>query len=204
MSLIHPISGILLGFTAGMAPGPLLTLVISQALSYGIKEGVKVALAPLITDIPIILATFFMGSRLAGDSPVLGLLSLVGAVYIGWLAWENLTIKPVKPNDPALQPHSIKKGVLANFLNPHPYLFWITVGTPLLIKSWSIKPAHTVLWLIGFYAMLVGSKIALSILVGHWRKLLQGKLYLWINRCLGCVLLFFAATLAGDGLSLLM
>jgi len=50
----------------------------------------------------------------------------------------------------------------------------------------------------------VGSKIMLSILVGHWRKLLQGKVYLWINRCLGIVLLFFAVTLARDGLSLLM
>lgn len=204
MSLIHPLSGIILGFTAGVSPGPLLTLVISQALSYGIKEGVKVALAPLITDIPIILATFFIGTRFAGDSPVLGLLSLVGAIYICWLAWESLSIKPVEQGNPARRPHSIKKGVLANFLNPHPYLFWITVGTPLLIKSWASKPVNTVLWLIGFYAMLVGSKIMLSILVGHWRKLLQGKVYLWINRCLGIVLLFFAVALARDGLSLLM
>ena len=204
MSPTHPISGIILGLTAGLAPGPLLTLVISQALSYGIQEGVKVALAPLITDIPIILATFFIGTRFAGDSPVLGLLSLVGAVYICWLAWESLSIKPVAQSDPARLPHSLKKGVLANFLNPHPYLFWITVGTPLLIKSWAVKPADTVLWLIGFYGMLVGSKIMLSILVGHWRKLLQGRPYLWINRCLGLVLVFFAATLARDGLALLM
>ncbi len=130
MSLLHPISGIILGLTAGVSPGPLLTLVISQALSYGIKEGVKVALAPLITDIPIILATFLIGTRLAGDSPVLGLLSLAGAVYICWLGWESLSIKPVEQSDPARRPHSLKKGVLANFLNPHPYLFWITVGPP--------------------------------------------------------------------------
>jgi threonine/homoserine/homoserine lactone efflux protein len=186
-----------------VAPGPLLALVISQTLSYGIKEGVKVALAPLITDTPIILATFMIGAQLSADSPVLGLLSLAGAIYICYLAWESLTIKPVAQGDQARQPHSIKKGVLANFLNPQPYLFWITVGTPMLIKSWALKPVNAILWVIGFYALLVGSKITLAILVGHWRKLLQGKVYLWINRCLGIVLLFFAVTLARDGLSLL-
>jgi len=204
LSPTEPISGIILGFTAGVAPGPLLALVISQVLSYGIREGVKVALAPLITDIPIIMATFVIGAQFSGDSPVLALLSLSGAVYICWLAWESLTIKPVEQSDQARLPHSFKKGIMANFLNPHPYLFWITVGTPLLIKSWAIKPTDTVLWLIGFYGMLVGSKIVLSILVGHWRKLLQGKVYLWINRCLGIVLLFFAVTLARDGFALLM
>jgi len=204
LPLIHPISGFILGLTAGIAPGPLLALVISQTLSYGIKEGVKVALAPLITDTPIIITTFLIGTRFTADSPVLGLLSIAGAGYICYLAWESLTIKPVVQSDPERRPHSLLKGVLANLLNPHPYLFWITVGTPLLIQSWAIKPVNTVLWLFGFYAMLVGSKIILSLLVGHWRKLLQGKLYLWINRCLGLVLLFFAATLAKDGLHLLM
>lgn len=204
MSPTHPISGIVLGFTAGVAPGPLLALVVSQVLSHGIKEGVKVALAPLITDVPIIMATFVIGAQFAVDSPVLALLSVLGAIYICWLAWESLTIAPVEQSDPARLPHSFKKGIMTNFLNPHPYLFWVTVGTPLLVKSWAIKPANTVLWLFGFYGMLVGSKIMLSILVGHWRKLLRGKVYLWINRCLGIVLLFFAVTLARDGLSLLM
>jgi threonine/homoserine/homoserine lactone efflux protein len=87
LSLTHPVSGMILGLTAGMSPGPLLALVISQTLSYGKKEGTKVALAPLITDTPIIFATFLVGARFAGDSPVLGLLSLAGTVYIGYLAW---------------------------------------------------------------------------------------------------------------------
>lgn|GEM_PF-3829607 len=80
-------------------------------------------MAPLITDTPIILVTFIIGYHLATDSPVLGLLSLAGAVYICYLAWESLTIKPVEQGAPARQPHSIKKGVLANFLNPQPYIF---------------------------------------------------------------------------------
>jgi hypothetical protein len=46
--------GIIFGLSAGLAPGPLLMLVISDTLRHGIKAGVKVALAPVITDLPII------------------------------------------------------------------------------------------------------------------------------------------------------
>lgn len=51
------LSGILLGLSGGLAPGPLLTLVASETLRHGARAGVRVALAPLLTDLPIVLAT---------------------------------------------------------------------------------------------------------------------------------------------------
>jgi threonine/homoserine/homoserine lactone efflux protein len=190
---------LVLGFSAGIAPGPLLTLVITQSLSHGIAEGIKVAVAPLITDLPIIFAALALGSRLAEAPFFLGLLSLVGAGYLSFLARENMTVKPVVPGETARVPRSVARGVMANLLNPHPYLFWIAVGTPLLHKAWAAGPPMAILWLAGFYAMLVGTKIALAVLVGRWRRLLQGGWYLWANRILGGVLLFFAAVLVHDG-----
>ncbi len=201
--MADPISGILFGLSAGVAPGPLLTLVITQALSYGITEGIKVAVAPLVTDLPIIIATAILGVRWSASPMPLGLLSLAGSVYICFLAWESLKVKPTRQKARTRAPKSIRKGILTNFLNPHPYLFWITIGTPLLHSSWANAPHLAILWLAGFYSMLVGSKIVLSILVGHWQELLQGSTYLWINRCLGMILLFFAGVLARDGLRLL-
>jgi threonine/homoserine/homoserine lactone efflux protein len=47
-------AGITLGLSAGFSPGPLSTLVISHSLRYGTREGVKVAMAPFITDVPIV------------------------------------------------------------------------------------------------------------------------------------------------------
>jgi len=48
-------TGTLLGLSAGIAPGPLLTLVISETLQKDIKAGIRVALAPMFTDVPIIV-----------------------------------------------------------------------------------------------------------------------------------------------------
>lgn len=54
------LTGVLLGLSSGLAPGPLLALVASETLRHGVRAGVRVALAPLITDLPIILTTILL------------------------------------------------------------------------------------------------------------------------------------------------
>lgn len=201
--LFYLSSGFVLGLTAGVAPGPLLTLVVSQTLVYGVKDGIKVALAPLITDPPIILLALYIGARFASNPMPLGILSLAGAVYIFYLAWEQLTMAPVSEPSSHSEAQSVRKGVLTNLLNPHPYMFWITVGIPFMLKTWASGPLGAVLWLLVFYSMLVGSKIILAVMVGHSRNWIHGSGYLWLNRILGILLIFFAIKLAMDGVVLL-
>ena len=55
-------SGILLGLSGGLSPGPLTALVISQTLRFGAREGMLVALAPILTDGPLVLAAGFLVS----------------------------------------------------------------------------------------------------------------------------------------------
>ena len=66
--------GSILGLSAGFAPGPLLTLVISETLQHDIRAGVKVALAPIVTDLPIIMLTLFILVKLSGFHKVLGII----------------------------------------------------------------------------------------------------------------------------------
>jgi threonine/homoserine/homoserine lactone efflux protein len=109
-------------------------------------------------------------------------------------------IEEVSSHDSA---NSLRKGVLTNLLNPHPYVFWITVGVPFILKAWATGPWGAALWLLIFYLMLVGSKIGLSILVGHTKRWIQSSVYIWLNRILGLLLLFFAVGLARDGIVLI-
>ena len=73
-------AGIILGLTAGVAPGPLMALVITQTLRHGVVEGVKVAVVPLFTDLPIIIVSLVMLSSLAKLEYVLGVISFVGGI----------------------------------------------------------------------------------------------------------------------------
>ena len=74
--------GAFLGLSAGFAPGPLLALVITETLQHDIKSGLKVALAPMITDLPIIIVTLFFLSKLSNFHEILGIISLIGGCFI--------------------------------------------------------------------------------------------------------------------------
>ena len=43
-------TGLLLGAPSGLAPGPMLLLIISETLRHGKRAGLKVACIPLFTD----------------------------------------------------------------------------------------------------------------------------------------------------------
>lgn len=86
-------AGALLGLTSGISPGPLLTLVISETIRHNRREGIKVALSPLITDIPIILLSFFVFYKLSGFDMIIGMISIAGGIFIAYLGCEALKMK---------------------------------------------------------------------------------------------------------------
>ncbi len=189
--------------SAGLSPGPLLTLVISQTLKHSIKEGVKVAFAPLITDLPIILISTFALSRLANFRTILGIISLIGGLFVMYLAYESFQTSKLDINLQDAEPQSLRKASIVNALNPHPYLFWFSVGAPTIIKTWEENPFSALAFVIGFYACLVGSKVLVASLVSKSRQFFIGKKYVYLMRVLGALLLIFTLLLFRDGLDLL-
>ncbi len=192
--------GIMFGLSAGFAPGPLLTLVITQTLQHNTFEGAKVAVAPMLTDVPIVLVSFFVLNKLSALGIILGIISSVGGLYILYLAYETLTLGPVKVDASEACPQSIRKGAIVNALNPHPYLFWATVGVPMILKARLSDPVAPWLFLFSFYVFLLGSKILIALVVGRFRTFMEGKLYLCMMRILGIVLAGFALYLLWEAL----
>jgi len=195
--------GTVLGFSAGFAPGPLLTLVISETLQHDVKSGVKVALAPIITDLPIIIVTLFVLSKLSNFHNILGVISLAGGFVILTIGYESIRTKGIELSIRESKPKSLTKGVLANALNPHPYLFWFSVGAPIMTKAMSLNISALLAFIISFYSFLVGSKILLAIVTGKSKSFLSGKVYIYTMRFLGLVLGVLAFALFHDGLKLL-
>jgi len=202
-SLGYLAAGAALGLSAGLSPGPLLTLVLAQSLAHGAKEGIKIAFCPLFTDTPILIAAILGMSFLSAHPAVMGVVSLVGAVVVAGFAVDCFKSRAVALPDVKLRPDSIKKGVLTNFLNPHVYLFWSTVGAPTVIlasKSGILPPA---LFLGGFYCCLIGAKITLALFTARFKGFLKSRGYLILMRLLGLALIIFAVIFARDGLQFL-
>jgi len=130
------LSGIVLGMVAGLSPGPMLTLVVAETLKFGKEEGFKVAVSPLITDSTIILLTLLVLSTLSEHDVVIGLISIFGACYLVYIGLENFRTKTDKFEVVVVRKEAFKRAIITNLLNPHTYLFWISVGSPIIWRLW--------------------------------------------------------------------
>ncbi len=193
-------SGILLGFSAGLSPGPMLALVLSQTLRHGPREGCKIALTPLATDPPIILVTLVLATKLAQLRPLLGIFSIAGGAFVLFLAWESFRPTRQPAEAPAAPPRSWFKGIVTNLLNPHPWVFWLTVGAAILAKTIAQGWLNAAAFLFGFYLLLVGSKVGVALLAGRSRDLLAGRAYRVAMRVLAVLLAIFGLLLFREGL----
>lgn len=196
--------GVVLGFSAGMNPGPLTSLVITATLEGGMASGMRVAIAPLITDLPIILISTLLVRALPAWAEI-GL-ATVGGIYLLWLGYKTImrarTAAPpssseVKTNA-ALE---FRQGIFVNFLSPNPWIFWITVGAPLLLSAWAQSPAAAFAFVLGFYLLLVGGKIAIALLIALTRNRLNLTLYRAIFYASGGLLLYLGVRLFLTGVS---
>ncbi|MFO1422806.1 MAG: LysE family transporter [Candidatus Competibacteraceae bacterium] len=185
------LSGILLGLSGGLAPGPLLTLVASETLRHGARAGVRVALAPLLTDPPIILATVLLLRPLTDQAAPLALLHLGGGLYLAWLGFQGVRFQGAEL-EPTAPTGSLWRGIIANFLNPNPYLFWLAVGAPTVLAAWREGWLTATAFVVAFYALLVGSKVLLAVALGRARRLLRSGGYIVLMRGLGLLLLAYA------------
>ncbi len=192
-----------MGLSAGLSPGPLFALVVSQSVRHGAREGMKVAVVPLLSDLPLILASVFLLTRFRNLKPALGVVSIAGALFLFHLAFESIGSAP--PDGPIGEDeaHSIRKGLLVNILSPYPYLFWVMVGGPMILKGWSDCPSSALAFVTAFYACLVGSKLALAAIAGRSGMRVAGKGYVLLMRILGGSLALFAVLLLKEGAGLL-
>jgi threonine/homoserine/homoserine lactone efflux protein len=195
--------GLTLGAGAGLAPGPILALVVRSTLHHGLAAGVRVAFSPLLTDLPIILLALTVAGAL--PEPALGVLGIVGGGFVIWLGIAAAREKPL-PSDTALDPPAPRsdlfKGAMSNILSPHPWVFWITVGAPILSQGGLVGG---VVFLCGFYLMLIGTKAAIAVVVSVGRqRLLQGRGYVIVLRISALLLIAAGVFLGVEGLLTLM
>jgi threonine/homoserine/homoserine lactone efflux protein len=190
--------GLALGLGAGVAPGPLLALVIRSTLRDGVAAGVRVAVSPLVTDVPIILVAVLLAASL--PEAALGVLGIAGGAFVIWLGIEALRDEPapVEAAAGAAAPQrELLRGAVTNALSPHPWLFWVTVGAPILAQGGA---ADAALFLGAFYLLLIGSKVLIAVTLGAGReRLARGRGYAVLLRASALLLLATGVLLVVEG-----
>ena len=170
---IYLLQGIGYGLIAASQPGPFQTYLVSQALTLGWKRTLPAALAPLISDGPIILISLLVLSQV----PVWlqRFLYIAGGLFILYLAYGALIafrdFEKQSPIAESTSHQSVLKAALMNFISPGPYIFWTLVTGPILLRGWRETPVNGVGFLAGFYVTLIGSLAAIILVFGTAARL---------------------------------
>ena len=170
---LYILQGIGYGLAAAAQPGPFQTYLISQTLLKGWKRTLPAALAPLLSDGPIIALCLLVLSQVPSWLQrflyIAGGLFLLYLAYGAYKAWKNFdpTIPSVEPTSQ----QSILKAALINALNPNPYIFWSLVTGPILVAGWRETPIYGLGFMAGFYVTMILGFSALIIVFGSARQL---------------------------------
>ena len=193
--------GTVLGLAAGFSPGPLTLLVITETLRHGLGAGVRVSLAPLLTDLPLIVLSVLLLERLAAVPAAAGVIALAGAAFLFHLGAGSLRLKDGRS---AARP-SPRRGRSSRAWSPTS-----SIPTPTCSGSASERPFCSARSAARgptprasparFSSVSSGSKILLARMVDRSRGFLKGGVYLWTMRVLGILLIVYGCLFLREGL----
>lgn len=189
----------LLAFFSAMTftPGPNTTLAAALAANHGLRHAMRFVLAvPCGWALLLGACTAGLGTVLALQPALRGLIKWAGLAYLLWLAWRLARSATLASADPRRFDVGFAKGVALQFANIKAWMAallvtagWITVADPLWLRLMVVLP---LMMAFGF-----ASNFAYALLGATLRGwLVQGQRLLWFNRALALVLVATAAWMA--------
>jgi len=171
--LAYLIQGIGYGFAAAVQPGPFQTYLISQTLSKGWRLTLPAALAPLISDGPIIVVVLVVLSQVPVWFQrflyIAGGLFILYLAYSAFVVWRHYDEGGVVTDSSGRQ--SVFKAAMMVALSPGPYIYWSLVTGPILLTGWREAPSNGLGFLVSFYVTIVLSLGGIIVMFGTARQL---------------------------------
>jgi threonine/homoserine/homoserine lactone efflux protein len=187
------------GLAAGLKPGPLGVFVIHQTMSKSNRHGMLASMAPLLTDGPIILLALLLTLSLDDIGWFISGISIVGAIYLATIAYKifNAPVS-INPNASVDDDSGFFTAVKINFLNPSPYIFWLTIGSSYILMGTMLDAS---IFIICALVSLCVTKYLVALSIKTLGQRFNSKVYSAILRSLSLPLLVFSIQLLYTGIS---
>ena len=147
------ILGFLVGLTGALSPGPMLVAAINASMKEGWAAGPKVALGHLAVEfLIIVLITAGLYGALAGYSSLIAGFGGIALIVFGALVvLESRQAQIDATQNVGNQSTPFIAGSVTSVGNPYFWIWWLTVGSPLLIG-----------------ALQGGLMVMIAFIAGHW------------------------------------
>jgi len=199
--LAYITQGLLLGMYAGATPGPFLAFLMAQSLRVGWRRTMPAAFAPLLSDSPAILLCLFILSQT--PDWFISALRLIGGMVLLWMAYNTLKTARQSADAQAATSfgsnQSLIRATLMNLFNPNIYIFWSTIGAPIVLDGFKQSSWHGFSFIIAMYATLIPTLAVIIFLSGAANRFTP-RVREVLSLILGGLLLLFGVYQISQGL----
>ncbi len=192
----------LISASGALAPGPLTTATLAVGTKNGWRGGFKVALGHMIVELPLVIVIALGLYLLFKDPTFVRVSSFIGGlfmIYFGYLTIKDAFAKADVERSSRFEGYPLIVGMSLTALNPFFILWWIGIGSPLIIEAMSYWGFFG---LIPFYLAHVWLDFAWLILLAYTTSF-SGRverIYRIIIFGLGLLLLIFGVDFLSYGL----
>jgi len=169
--------GTVVGIIAGLLPGAYFALVATTALESGLRQGIVVAVIPLVTETLVLIAAVLVLARLPESA--LRWVGLAGGLLLVYMAWRVL--RDARNADPRERAGKLKghftRVALMGVISPDPWIFWFFIGGPLLLNRWNVGAVQGIIFAASFILCLVGVRVGVAWAASRGRDVLSRTWY---------------------------
>jgi threonine/homoserine/homoserine lactone efflux protein len=198
------ILGFLIGLTGALAPGPTLIATINTSLKGGWSVGPKVTLGHILVEIIMVFFVILGISVLIG--PYSFLIAGIGGVSL--IVFGSLTILECRharldfEDEGRSVSNPYMAGVVTSLSNPYFWIWWLTVGSALLVSAYEGGLILAGSFIIGHWAADLAWLTLVSGSIHQGRVLLKQHTYRWILGACGVFLVVFGGYYLSSALQL--
>ena len=207
MDLVNFVATVVVVTASGaLAPGPLFFGLLMHGSKEGARAGFSAAIGHTIVELPLVLA-LALGLLAAASQPmikgVIGVVGGLGLIGFGVLQiYETIKSNPVSAEMPKaknLPASSLILGLALTGLNPYFILWWLTIGSVLIVQALAFAAIVGVLIM---YVSHVWMDYAFLTTIAHLGKkgkaIVGSRYYKLVLIAFGLILIYYGATFVLD------
>lgn len=211
MNLFDFIATVIVVTASGaLAPGPLSFGILSHGSKEGARSGFSCAIGHTLVEFPLVLALAF-GLLAAANQPLIkGVIGLVGGIaLIGFGAlqiYETIRRKADSGEVTTagkLPASSLMLGLALTGLNPYFILWWLTIGSVLIVQALAFAALTGVLIM---YVAHVWMDYAFLTTIAHLAKkgksVVGSRYYKLVLIAFGIILVYYGSSFVADAIRL--
>ncbi|MBN2730629.1 MAG: LysE family transporter [Bacteroidales bacterium] len=198
--------GMIWGITLAITLGPAFFTIIQASIDKGFKSAFQIAIGVSLSDITVIVITYFGLSRVVENEMVKIYAGIAGGIVLILFGVYTFYKKPdiVKRHSTKAKRRirksniftNLAKGFFLNIANPFVYIFWIAVMTYVSQSADYGKMDQYAIYFFSGVIFTVFATDTLKSFVGYKiKKYLKPRIQLTINRIVGIILVVFGIIL---------